>query len=106
MKSNLKVRAFENANIYGRHFKKALGFTYRLSTDYKSELYVVVLSSEEGSDKLAFLGGDGHIRMSVKDTFKLDLGSESPEFSKVFAFYSALEECPTEKGVVLKHCCR
>lgn len=104
MESNLKVRAFSNANIFGRHAKRALGFTYSLSTNYKDELYI--LPSPGENDKILMMGGNGHIRMSVKNTFKADLGSEDPAFSSVIEHYSALPDCPLLKDQVLKYCCR
>lgn len=104
MESNLKVRAFTNANIYGRHAKNALGFTFRLSNDFKEELYILPAPGDD--DKIVMLGGNGHIRMDVKKSFKNDLGSEDPAFSAVLAHYSARTDCPTLKDQVLKYCCR
>ncbi len=86
---NLKIRAFENMNIGGTHYKRALGFTYRLSTDFKSELLIVPGSEED--DRAGHRYGNGHIRMTVRDSFKKNLGDEYPSFAAAWEHYSQRE---------------
>ena len=104
MLSNLKVRDFTNANIFGRHAKTALGFNYPMATDHRDELYILRAPGDD--DKIIMLGGNGHIRMDVKKNLKDALGSEDPAFSTVYHHFSSLPDVPTVKDQVLKYCCR
>lgn len=96
---NFKIRVFENCYIFGIKYKEALGFTYRLSTNFKQELFIVPFLNGE---KIQMIRGNGHIRMDVKRSFKEDLRNIDPDFPAVFAFYS-------EKGEKIKNfevkCC-
>lgn len=98
MESNLKVRTLLGCSILNRSAKKALGFTYRLATDFRQELYL--LRQSDGS--IMWLAGNGHIRLSVKQSFKKDFGVENPEsFDEVFEKYSPLG--PSERGISIKY---
>lgn len=104
MESNLKVRAFEKCNVCKAFRKQALGFIYRLSTDFRDELIIVPWDKGDGSEPgVSMLYGNGHIRMSVKSSFKKDLGTETPTFAAVYEFYSRLGEKIKDK--VVKSCC-
>lgn len=104
MESNLKVRAFEKCNVCKAFRKQALGFVFRLSSNFKDELLVVPRESTDGSEPLvSMLYGNGHIRSSVKESFRKDLGTETPTFAAVYEYYSKLGEKIKDK--VIKGCC-
>ena len=86
MGENLKIRVFENCCINGKQYKNALGFTHRLETNFKSELYAVPLE-KNGENTILFMYGGGGIRQTVRESFKVNLGDESPIFDQAFEIY-------------------
>lgn len=109
MESRLKVRVFDNANLFGQHQKRALGFLGTGSNDYRGEIYVVRVKGDNPEDKIMTQGGDGYIRMQLKDEFRAIFGTDSPPFEQVFQHYAAAELAKGNKplyGKVLRYCCR
>lgn len=104
MESNLKVRTYENSSIYGQHRKRALGFEYRLSPNWRDELFVLPFPADAVDPGISMQGGNGHIRMSLKGCFRKHLGTETPTFAQVYEYYSQhADEHLKAKG--RKNCC-
>lgn len=99
MKSNLRVRVYENINLFGKHHKRAVSFNFRIMNDKNEsdracELYITPSADHLDFDGVAMSGGDGHIRMEVRSSFVEDLGTKSPDFERVWEVYSALAGKP------------
>lgn len=106
MSSKLKVRLFDNANLFGQHQKRALGFLHSNGTDYRQELYVIRAPGENPDDKIMTRGGDATLRWALKDEFKEIFGKEEPTFTEVFEHYSSQPGAKALYGKVLRFCCR
>lgn len=106
MSGKLKFRVFENANIFGQHQKRALGFLYAPETDYRREIYVIRAPGENPDDKMTTRGGDGNLRWALKAEFLEKLGKEDPSFTEVFEYYSSVSGTKALYGKVLRYCCR
>jgi len=106
MSSNLKVRIFDNANLFGQHQKRALGFLYQNSNDYRGESYIIRAPGENPADKIMIRGGDASLRWDIKTEFKALFGKEEPTFTQVFEHYSSVPGAKALYGKVLRYCCR
>lgn len=99
MKSNLRVRVYENINLFGKHYKRAVSFNFRMTNDKNEsdrarELYITPWPDHLDFDGVAMQCGNGHVRMDVRASFAEDLGTEKPDFERVWEFYSALAVKP------------
>lgn len=100
---NLQVRAFPNCNITGRHKKLAFGFRWNLCTDFKSEVYVFSEDEKDPDAGVLMSHGNGHIRGTVKESFRKRLGTDKPKFAEVVAVYLNHDETVKVPNFIKKY---
>lgn len=85
---NLRVKFYERCNISGSFYRRAIGAASKMDEDFRKELLMV--ENEDGS--VSMLYGTGHMRLSCKDWWRQELGTQTPTFDAVCALYAAHDE--------------
>jgi len=87
MQSNIIISMMRNVSHQGTHYAKAIIFEFPHVTRGYHRLLCVPRSD---GTCLTQYGSGCHIRTTVREFFKKDLGTEKPDFETAFAHYDPM----------------